>query len=200
MDELSRAADLFALGELPDRDLTMIAAEALARGLDSPALIELACLHRDDDREASELFRAAVNELGLLDIASWSEREVSVRLGRATRHAAALLNDEGDPVEHLRVIDAELFSLANRFEPEVPELVSLADDFSQMSMCLEQGYSDAAQIWDDVRRGCRNLLAGSPYEPVYERVDLSSYRATAPEPPVRPKSTLRARIAALFRG
>ncbi|MFE3545670.1 hypothetical protein ACFXK0_22125 [Nocardia sp. NPDC059177] len=43
MDELHRAAESFALGELCPEDLPMLAAEALARGLDTPALLDLAC-------------------------------------------------------------------------------------------------------------------------------------------------------------
>ncbi|WP_278262588.1 hypothetical protein [Nocardia sp. AG03] len=38
MDELRRAADLFAVGELHDERLSLVAAEALARGHDTPAL------------------------------------------------------------------------------------------------------------------------------------------------------------------
>jgi hypothetical protein len=39
MNDLAHAADRFVLGELNGEDLSMAAAEALARGLDSPALV-----------------------------------------------------------------------------------------------------------------------------------------------------------------
>ncbi|CAN5402227.1 hypothetical protein BH10ACT8_BH10ACT8_23110 [soil metagenome] len=60
---------------LPDRDLSMLAAEWLAAGYDSPALVELASLHPADLGEARSLFEATLTELGhpraLTDEDSW---------------------------------------------------------------------------------------------------------------------------------
>ncbi|WP_326722030.1 hypothetical protein OHT59_24015 [Streptomyces sp. NBC_00243] len=65
MDRLRRAAVKLALGEQPTEDLPMIAALALADGLDSPALVELAGLsRRDPPADIRDLFVQAVAELG----------------------------------------------------------------------------------------------------------------------------------------
>lgn len=96
VNELDRAADLFAVGELPETELSMVAAEALARGLDSPALVELACRHRTDTRDAAALFRTAMAELGLVaDLdAAWTARESSVRRLRVGMPAEMLRDDD----------------------------------------------------------------------------------------------------------
>ncbi|WP_280346377.1 hypothetical protein [Nocardia neocaledoniensis] len=93
VNELDRAADRFAVGELPETDLSMVAAEALARGLESPALVELACLHRTDTRDATALYRTAMAELGFVDDtdAAWAARESDVRRRRVGMPAAMLL-------------------------------------------------------------------------------------------------------------
>ncbi|MFD8571180.1 hypothetical protein [Streptomyces sp. NPDC057694] len=65
MDRLSRAAMKLALGEQPSEDLPMIAALALADGLESPALIDLAGLsRRDPAADIRDLFAQALAELG----------------------------------------------------------------------------------------------------------------------------------------
>ncbi|MFJ7075494.1 hypothetical protein [Streptomyces sp. NPDC098781] len=66
MDRLRRAAMKLALGEQPPEDLPMIAALALADGLESPALVELAGLsRRDPPADIRDLFTEALAELGL---------------------------------------------------------------------------------------------------------------------------------------
>ncbi len=62
MDVLRGQLVQAVLGTLP-ADLPMVAAQALARGLDSPALREVAGLGRADPAE--ELFTEALAELGL---------------------------------------------------------------------------------------------------------------------------------------
>lgn len=52
-------------GDLASEELPMIAAQALAEGLDSPSLRELAGLSRGEYREARELLFQVVDELGL---------------------------------------------------------------------------------------------------------------------------------------
>ncbi|MEU5405649.1 hypothetical protein [Nocardia asteroides] len=96
MSDLDRIADRFAVGELFPEDLPMAAAEALAHGHDSPALVELACLHRTDTRDAPTLFRIAIAELGLVENseAAWSAREVDVRRRRVGWAATSLLTDD----------------------------------------------------------------------------------------------------------
>ncbi|MFB7739328.1 hypothetical protein ACFC08_34220 [Streptomyces sp. NPDC056112] len=65
MDRLGRAAVNMALGEQVTEDLPMIAALAVADGLDSPALVELAGLsRRDPPADIRDLFVQAMAELG----------------------------------------------------------------------------------------------------------------------------------------
>jgi hypothetical protein len=54
-----------AAGSLASEDLPEIATEALVRGLDSPALRLLAGQSRNDVRDSAELFRVALDELGI---------------------------------------------------------------------------------------------------------------------------------------
>ncbi|MFE5614954.1 hypothetical protein [Streptomyces sp. NPDC056524] len=66
MDLLRRAAVKLALGEQPTEDLPMIAALAVADGLDSQSLIELAGLsRRDPPADIRDLFMQTMAELGL---------------------------------------------------------------------------------------------------------------------------------------
>jgi hypothetical protein len=64
MRQLSWEADEYVLGRVDSSQLPMIAAQALARGIDSPALCELAGLGRAEVREAGDLFAIAMAELG----------------------------------------------------------------------------------------------------------------------------------------
>ncbi|SEC49533.1 hypothetical protein [Streptomyces sp. TLI_105] len=65
MDHLRRAALKLALGEQPTEDLPVIAAQALAGGLESPALVELAGLsRRDPPADIRDLFVQTMAELG----------------------------------------------------------------------------------------------------------------------------------------
>ncbi|SCL22384.1 hypothetical protein GA0074692_1384 [Micromonospora pallida] len=53
------------LGEVASEKLPLIAAQALADGLDSPSLRELAGLSHEEHREARELLDQVIDELGL---------------------------------------------------------------------------------------------------------------------------------------
>lgn len=64
MKQLSWEADEYVLGRVDSSALPMLAAQALARGVDSPALCELAGLGRADVQDAGDLFVAAMTELG----------------------------------------------------------------------------------------------------------------------------------------
>jgi hypothetical protein len=63
MDQLQVAALLWAVGDQPSDELPDLATEALVRGLDSPALRELAGASRDDFWRIKGLFEAMVDEL-----------------------------------------------------------------------------------------------------------------------------------------
>ena len=64
-DPLEVAAWRMAAGSLVSEDLPEIATEALVRGLDSPTLRVLAGQSRDDVRDLADLFRDALDELGI---------------------------------------------------------------------------------------------------------------------------------------
>ncbi|MFE6925321.1 hypothetical protein ACFVAV_30185 [Nocardia sp. NPDC057663] len=179
MNELDSAADRFAVGDLAGEDLPMVAAEALARGHDTPALVELACLHRTDTRDAPALFRAALAELGLVadTEATWSAREVDVRLRRVKKDAAGLLAGEGVYVEQVSRIASELYHLA--VTPEAGS-ADLATDFDGFYWGLEDNYWDPDVLRDSIHEGCRTLLAGPPW---IQSKDVP----VAPPPPTPPK-------------
>lgn len=63
-DALEVAACQFAVGNVRSEDLPEIATQALVRGVDSPSLRELAGTSATEVREAADLFRAALDELG----------------------------------------------------------------------------------------------------------------------------------------
>ncbi|MFD3745986.1 hypothetical protein [Nocardia sp. NPDC058633] len=178
MDDLARAADLFVLGELDDADLSMAAAEALARGLDSPALLELACLHRTDCAGAPDLFRTAMAELNV--VTEWTAREVDARVARARDHATALLADEGELADHVDAITVQLLELAGYPDPPAPDLYDLAREFESLSEYLE--FADAASLRAQVRSACRTLLAGPPYAPVPPQAFEASFEQTPTRP------------------
>ncbi|MGW3351623.1 hypothetical protein ACWDA3_50715 [Nonomuraea rubra] len=64
MEQLDEAAVRLVLEDMLPDELPMLAAEALARGVDSPALRELAGLFSHEVREARDLFYLAMEELG----------------------------------------------------------------------------------------------------------------------------------------
>ncbi|MER5203807.1 hypothetical protein [Streptomyces sp. NPDC002825] len=88
MDRLRRAALKLALGEQPTEDLPMIAAQALADGLESPAPVELAGLsRRDPPADIRDLFAQAMAELefpvpGVEE--AWRERMLEAAEGMLT--------------------------------------------------------------------------------------------------------------------
>jgi hypothetical protein len=139
------AAWRLAVGSLPSEDLPEIATGALVRGLDSPSLRILAGQPRNDVRESADLFRAALDELGIdlpdADSAQWHLVRGAARdlvAGRVTPAdgASELLlayfkvRDSGD----LRIFVG---------------LASVLDDHPQ----------DAARIGDQIVAAAREMLA-----------------------------------------
>lgn len=64
-EPLAVAAWELVTGELRAEDLPVLAADALARGLDSPTLGELAAQSASDVRDSRDLFGQVINELGI---------------------------------------------------------------------------------------------------------------------------------------
>ncbi len=65
MDDLRRALVRMVVDQQRPEELPGLAARALAEGLDSPALRELAGLSRNDPRQARDLFAVAMEQLGV---------------------------------------------------------------------------------------------------------------------------------------
>ncbi|MBU3067556.1 hypothetical protein KO481_39305 [Nocardia sp. NEAU-G5] len=169
MENLRAAADLFAVGEVYPEDLPMIAAEALARGLDSPALVELACMHRNDCGNAPEVFLTALRELDLIAAieADWPRREADVLLRRARHHAEYALSAEGDTLAAAERIAGLLNLLVYTIERPNPALAGPAGDFEWLIIYWEAGLDDRESIMAQIRRACRSLLDGPPFESVF---------------------------------
>lgn len=109
VDALIQAADDLAVGRLTPEDLPMLAAEALARGVDSPSLRALAGLGREDVREARDLFDEAMTELG--HPPGSTERALLTQLHRA---AMDLLDGSTSEPEAAAAIAGILHRLARR--------------------------------------------------------------------------------------
>ncbi|EWM68293.1 MULTISPECIES: hypothetical protein [Micromonospora] len=92
MERLRDLAVRLAMDEPVGDDLAMAAAHALARGVDSPSLRELAGLSKGQSREAVDLFRQAMEELG-----SPVPDESGARLHLMRAAAASIIDGEGDP-------------------------------------------------------------------------------------------------------
>ncbi|MER6587714.1 hypothetical protein [Micromonospora chalcea] len=92
MEQLRDLAVRLAMDEPVGDDLAMAAAHALARGVDSPSLRELAGLSKGQSREAVDLFRQAMEELG-----SPVPDEGGARLHFMRVAAASIIDGEGDP-------------------------------------------------------------------------------------------------------
>ena len=91
MQQLRDVAVRLAMDEPVGDDLAMAAAHALARGIDSPSLRVLAGLSRGESREAVDLFRQAMDELGSPVPDEDGARLHLMRQAAATIVAAAVL-------------------------------------------------------------------------------------------------------------
>lgn len=137
MDPLELAALRLAIDEQPSEDLPGLAADALARGLDSPALRDAAGASPQDVREARDHFVAALDELGFVvpnadeavwrlveyrakqivdgeitpyDGASWIWRSASLRVEREgdLRIFEGLASEWEDDPEHRQGYDEQI--------------------------------------------------------------------------------------------
>ncbi|MGY4909089.1 hypothetical protein [Micromonospora aurantiaca (nom. illeg.)] len=121
MEHLRDLAVRLAMDEPVGDDLPMAAAHALTRGIDSPGLRELAGLSRGQSREAVDLFRQAMGELG-----SPVPDERGARLHLMRQAAASIVAGEGDAED----LAHEIYCQA--VESRSPELRSVADRFLEL--------------------------------------------------------------------
>ncbi|MFE9193592.1 hypothetical protein ACFYL6_28730 [Micromonospora sp. NPDC007208] len=92
MEQLRGLAIRLTMDEPVGDDLPMAAAHALTRGVDSPSLRELAGLSKGQSREAVDLFRQTMDELGC------PVRDKSgARLHLMREAAANIVAGKGDP-------------------------------------------------------------------------------------------------------
>ncbi|MEV0247717.1 hypothetical protein AB0H76_14080 [Nocardia sp. NPDC050712] len=164
MEELGDAADKFGRGEVRREDLPMIAAHALARGVDSPALGELAGLHRNDSDGAAELFRVALVEVGLLDpdAADWPGGSVEVLLRRVRHRAERLVAGAGCPACHGGAIAAGLVELHDFGEPWESVLGRRVWDFELPTIHWDERPDDRASLTREMRAAAAELLDALP--------------------------------------
>ncbi|MCW3819876.1 hypothetical protein ONA91_36110 [Micromonospora sp. DR5-3] len=131
-------------GDLASEELPMIAAQALAEGLDSPSLRELAGLSRGEYREARELLYQVVDELGLpnlpdADQAVWEV--VGSYARRIVSGAVAPVNGAHAIASHAGSLGfpgplATFAFLADLWEDNLAERVQLEQDMVREAAAL----------------------------------------------------------------
>jgi hypothetical protein len=148
---LLAAADGYVLQQVGAEALPTAAAQSLARGVDSPALCELAGLGRTETREAHDLFTQAMLELGhpLRDrrVVLWD------RAGRVAR--AVLAGDVGAP-EAAGEIAALL--CATEHLDEQGRRCDLATRFELSSVDWDDTPVRRGEIAEEIRVAARDLL------------------------------------------
>ena len=142
----------YRLDEVGPADLPMTAAHALAGGLDTPALCELAGLPRDADTgEVRELFERALGELGIqLPDPAAAQRYRLHRLARLILHSTA-----ADPA-----------ALARDDWHEIPAATAEEQDLVALlpscSCCLEYTLPADRGVWTVELRAAASALASAP--------------------------------------
>ncbi|GAA2382631.1 hypothetical protein GCM10010420_00720 [Streptomyces glaucosporus] len=153
MERLYEAAVRLALGEQPAEELPMVAAGALARGVDGPALRALAGLSRHDP--SVELFREAMDELGAPVPAP---REA--RLWRMRRTAEAAVAGRRGP----RPASDEIYWSACRLDRS-PFAVEVTDRFLGLCLAWDEHPAERPAVEEAMREAFRDLLRRLPPGP-----------------------------------
>jgi hypothetical protein len=151
MEELGHAVDDYILGRVDARDLPMIAAHALARCVDSPALRQLAGLARTEPRDAADLLDRAMTELGRP-----LRPPRTVLWDRARRAAAELVSGSVDAPTATGEIAALLFE-ADRFDAR-DSSADQAWRFELLSLGWDDHPDDRPAIVEQMRFAARDLL------------------------------------------
>ncbi len=148
-DALEVAACQMAVGKLVSEELPELAAQALVRGVDSPALRELAGQRPDDVRASGDLFRVALSELGIdlpdSDVAEW-------RL--ACRVAAEIVAGTIEAENGAR----KLWRASHRVQDRSDLLV-----FAALATELEESPGDTDDIKAEIIAAAQNLLSRFEY-------------------------------------
>jgi hypothetical protein len=132
-------------GDLASEELPMVAAQALAEGLDSPSLRELAGLSRGEYREARALLDQVVDELGLSGLPDENQAVWEVMVSYARR----LLSGVIAPVDGAHAIAAFGGSLG------FPEPLAT---FALLTDLWEDNAAERAQLERDMVREAEAML------------------------------------------
>jgi hypothetical protein len=151
MEEIRRVADDYVLRRLCAEDLPMAAAQALTRGVDSPALRELAGLGRADVRDAVDLLGKAMAELG-----HPVRSPGAILRERAQLAAVRLLAGELAAPEAAGQIAALLCEADHLDERDSSS--ELATRFEVLSADWDDYPADQRAIADDIKAVARQLL------------------------------------------
>ncbi|MFI7284714.1 hypothetical protein ACIBOV_31105 [Micromonospora chersina] len=133
------------VGDLASEELPMVAAQALAEGLDSPSLRELAGLSRGDYREARELLDQVVHELGLPELPDEEQAVWEVVASYARRVVSGAIT----PVDGAHAIAAFGGSLG------FPEPLAT---FAYLADLWEDNAAERAQLEQEIEREAEALL------------------------------------------
>lgn len=136
MEMLRRMTSDYVIGVLFPEDLPREAAQALARGLDSPSLRELGGLNRSDDvRDIHGLFLAALEELGIE-----LPDEQTIRRDRIGTWARRMIDGMTNPAEGAAKIDVESAALGSPADlGDFTYLLDLWGEFPDRRQSLEAG-------------------------------------------------------------
>ncbi|MFE9205309.1 hypothetical protein [Micromonospora sp. NPDC007230] len=151
MRHLRDLAVRLALGEAVGDELPMAAATALCEGADSPALRELAGLSKGESREAVDLFRVAMEELG--EPVPDGRR---ARLHRMREAAATVLDGAGDPEELAHEIHWQACYSGS------PELRRVGDRFLELYAGWGVTHADAEASEAAMRAAAESFLQAHP--------------------------------------
>ncbi|WP_050502575.1 hypothetical protein [Streptomyces monomycini] len=148
---LSEVACRYRADEMRPEDLPMVAAEALAAGLDAPALCELAGWPSNADvRDIRDAFEQALAESGI----ELPDRELA-RRHALRRMAAKLVDGETAPADLARDDWWET-------EAETAAERSFVALIPQCECCIEYTLGLHQQKWEDQLRNAALALVSSP--------------------------------------
>lgn len=151
MEQLRNLAIRLGLDEPVGADLPMAAAHALTRGVDSPTLRELAGLSKGQSREAVDLFRQAMDELG------WPVPDRSAARLQLMRDAAAkILAGEGAP----EALAHEIYWHA--CYSGLPELRQVGDRFLELYAGWGATYIQAEEAVAAMKAAAQSFLREHP--------------------------------------
>ncbi|MEU0838189.1 hypothetical protein ABZ370_01785 [Streptomyces sp. NPDC005962] len=153
MDQLRRTAVALVLAEQPTHELPLLAAEALARGVDSPALRTLAGLSRTD--ACRDIFWQAMAELGFPQPdteTAWRHRMIWA--------AQSLVEGERSPYD----ASDEIYWCASHLD-QSPRTESVTHRFLDLQLAWEAHRGQAPAVERQMREAAIALLRASPDVP-----------------------------------